>query len=441
MMKAMNFLFTTWEGGGSVSPALQVVRKLLARGHRVRVISDECNRPESEATGAAFTPWHHAPSRRERSPESQTCRDWAAPTPPEGLLSVIRDNWCGPALDYAHDVIEELQREPADLVVTCEALFGVMAGCESLGQRFALLCPNISLAPLPGVPPLGPGLPPARNDEERAQHAAIRAASTEMFDSGLPLLNAARASLGLAPLEHVLDQFRAAQVELLATSRAFDFPADSLPDRVRYVGPQIGDPHWAQPWTSPWPESDVRPLVAVGFSTTFQNHAGVLQKVIDALASLPARVLVTLGGSIKADELRAADNAVLVESAPHSVVMREAAVVVTHGGHGTVMQALLSRVPQLVIPHGRDQNDNAVRVTERGAGLSLMPDASIEAIREACTRLLNDPAFRTAATKLGDLVAAEAENSMVVHELEAAAGDRSRVTSSSAKRSAPAVLV
>jgi UDP:flavonoid glycosyltransferase YjiC (YdhE family) len=69
------------------------------------------------------------------------------------------------------------------------------------------------------------------------------------------------------------------------------------------------------------------------------------------------------------------------------VVMREAALVVTHGGHGTVMRALVSRTPMLVIPHGRDQNDNAVRVTHRGAGLSLMPDASVDAIRTACSRL------------------------------------------------------
>jgi MGT family glycosyltransferase len=419
----MNFLFTTWEGGGNVTPALEAVRKLAARGHRVRVMSEECNRPESEAAGAAFIAWKRAPSRKDRSPGSQTCRDWAAATPQEGLLSVIRDVWCGPALAYAQDVIEEVRREPTDLVITCEALFGVMAGCESLGQRFATLCPNISLAPLPGVPPLGPGLPPACNDEERAMHAEIGKAIVAMFDSGLPALNAARAALGLGALTHLLDQFRPATVKLLATSRAFDFPADRLPDKVRYVGPQIGDPHWARPWSSPWPESDRRPLVSVGFSTTFQNHAGVLQNVIDALAPLPARALVTLGGSIKAGELRASENCVLVESAPHSVVMREASVVVTHGGHGTVMRALLCRVPMLVIPHGRDQSDNAVRVTERGAGLSLMPDAPSEAIRTACVRLLNDPSFRAAAGRLGDQVAAEAENSTVVQELEAAASD------------------
>ena len=421
MLRQLNFLFTTWEGGGNVTPALVVARKLLARGHRVRFMSESCNRPEAEHAGATFVPWKCAPNRTDRTRHSQTCADWAAPTPQEGLLSVIRDTWCGPALAYARDVIEELRREPADLVVTCEALFGVMAGCESIGQKFALLCPNISLAPLPGVPPLGPGLPPARNDQERKMHRQIAKAAEGLFDSGLPALNAARAELGLDPLEHVIDQFRRAAVELLATSPAFDFPADSLPPNVHYVGPQIGDPVWARPWTSPWPASDTRPLVSVSFSTTFQNHVGVLQKIIDALAPLPARTLVTLGGSVETGELRAAENCVIIESAPHSQVMRDAALVVTHGGHGTVMRGLMNRLPLLIIPHGRDQNDNAVRVTERGAGLSLMPDASVEAIRDACMRLLAEEPFRAAARRLGDRIAADAENSTVVAELESAA--------------------
>jgi len=255
-------------------------------------------------------------------------------------------------------------------------------------------------------------------------HVEIGKAVEAMFDSGLPALNAARAALRLGSLSHVVDQFGSAEVQLLATAKAFDFPADSLPHRVRYVGPLIADPQWARTWTSPWPDSDVRSLVVVSFSTTFQNHAGVLQNVIDSLAALPVRVLVTLGGSIDASELRASDNCIIVDSAPHTVVMREAAFVVTHGGHGTVMRALMSRAPMLVIPHGRDQNDNAVRITERGAGLSLMPDASVEAIREACKRLLTQAKFRTAAERLGDLVAAEVEASTLIEELEAATGTR-----------------
>lgn len=416
-----SFLFVTWEGGGNVSPALVAASGLLRRGHDVRFLSDECNRPEAEAVGLTFTSWQTAPNRHNRHRDSQTCRDWAAPTPQEGLQWVVRDTWCGPALQYAQDVIAELRRQPADLVVTCEALFGVMAGCESIGQNFVLLCPNVSLAPLPGIPPLGPGLEPPRNAEEVAMHAQIQAAVQGLIDSGLPQLNEARAALGLQPLQHVFDQYQRASRELLATGQAFDFPAESLPERIRYVGPLLSDPHWAQPWTSPWPSHDPRPLVAVGFSTTFQNHAGVVQCVIDALADLPVRVLVTLGGSLEPDELQAAANTVLVESAPHGQLMQEAALVVTHGGHGTVMRALLARKPQLVIPHGRDQNDNAVRVTARGAGLSLPATATAEEMRLACQRLLDEQSFTAAARQLGDRIAEEVKASRVLEELEEAA--------------------
>jgi UDP:flavonoid glycosyltransferase YjiC (YdhE family) len=85
----------------------------------------------------------------------------------------------------------------------------------------------------------------------------------------------------------------------------------------------------------------------------------------------------------------------------------------------------------LVIPHGRDQNDNAVRVTERGAGLSLMPDASVEAIRAACVRLLGETQFRTAARCLGDLVAADAEHSTLVRELETVAAETEQLVAAS----------
>ncbi len=53
----MNFLLTTWEGGGCVPPMLTVAAGLLARGHRVRVMSDLANREEVEQSGATFVPW------------------------------------------------------------------------------------------------------------------------------------------------------------------------------------------------------------------------------------------------------------------------------------------------------------------------------------------------------------------------------------------------
>jgi hypothetical protein len=140
--------------------------------------------------------------------------------------------------------------------------------------------------------------------------------------------------------------------------------------------------------------------------------------VTNALAALPVRAVVTLGPGLAADAVKcSARNVVVCRSAPHDAIMREAAVVVTHGGHGTVMRALAHRVPILCMPMGRDQNDNAVRVVARGAGLNLPPAASSSEISGALRRLLEDPAFAQSARQLGDAVAAEAAASTAPGEL------------------------
>jgi UDP:flavonoid glycosyltransferase YjiC (YdhE family) len=214
-----------------------------------------------------------------------------------------------------------------------------------------------------------------------------------------------------------MDQASAAEAHFLATARAFDFASAALPEYVRYVGPLLRDPVWTAPWNSPWQADDERPLVLVAFSTSFQDHAGCLQRIIDACANSPVRLLVTLGGAIRHDELHPAANAALIDSAPHTLVMRDAALVITHGGHGTVMTALLNSVPLLVLPHGRDQGDNAARITERGAGLALAATAPVTDIRAAVSRLLAEPSFRTAASQLGAAIAAEIERSSLLDDL------------------------
>lgn len=415
-----SFLFTTWEGGGNVAPALTVARKLIQQGHRVRFMCDVSAREEARSRGVEFRAWNEAPNRPDRTAASCPVRDWEAASPPEGIKRMMDNIMMGPALKYARDVLAELDREPTDVVVTSEMLMGVMAACESRGQPFAIFAANLCFLPLPGMPAFGPGLPPPGNPEEDAIHAQIKDGTQQMLDAGLDVLNGARLQLGLQPLLHVCDQIQAAGLYLLGTSRAFDFPVERLPDQIRYVGPQLDEPAWARSWTPPWSQDDRRPLIAVCFSTTFQNHARALQDVIDAAATLPVRTLVTLG-ILDPTDLRPADNTALVSSAPHDPVMKQAAVVVTHGGHGTVMRALNHKRPVLIMPHGRDQGENAIRITERGAGLCLPTDAGRQQIEDALRRLVEDPAFSEAATRLGDAVDAGTGDFSVVPLLESLA--------------------
>jgi MGT family glycosyltransferase len=221
-------------------------------------------------------------------------------------------------------------------------------------------------------------------------------------------------------LASVFDQLNAAERILLGTSRAFEYPV-TMPARIRFVGPQLDELSWAEPWTSPWCGDD-RPLALVSFSTTFQNQAAALQRVVDAAAALPMRAVVTLGPNISEGAVSCpSKNVHLCRSAPHGAVLREASLAVTHGGHGTLMRAMAHEVPVLVMPMGRDQNDNAARVAFHSAGLSLSPEASKEEIRAALSRLLAESSFRAGARRLGEQVRKDAESSVVVSELLEAA--------------------
>lgn len=419
-VRPLNLLFATWEGGGCVPPVIEAARLMLDRGHRVRVMSDACNRPEIEAAGARFVAWTKAPCRRDKTRESDLLRDWEA-AGPEGLLRLLDEIIAGPALAYARDIANELDLEAADLVASLDMLLGVLAACEQRGQPAVAFGAGICVLPLEGAPPFGGGALPAEDEAGKAALARGAAQLRALFDSRLPALNAARRALGLRPLDALADQVRSARGLLLATSEAFDFPWTSRPDFVRYVGGRLTDPPWSGEWVSPWPASDSRPLVLVGFSTTFQDHAGVLQRVLDGLADLPVRVLLTCGDALTPSDVRAPSNAMVVQRAPHAKVMAEAAIVVTHGGHGTVIRALAAGLPLLVIPHGRDQVDNAARVVSRGAGLCLGADASEQDIRAAAWRLLAEPRFAAASARLGLIVRRDSASPALVEALESAA--------------------
>jgi hypothetical protein len=242
----LDILLATWEGGGNVPPVLGAARHLVARGHRVRVMADAVIGPAVVQAGAEFRAWRRAPNRVDLSPDSDPMRDWEAGSDIGGFMALRDKIMCGPALAYAQDVLDELIRRPADLILSSEMLMGVMVASEAAGVPLGLLCPNVSLFPLPGLPPMGMGLRPATNPAEQAEHARIASDFLALLNEGLPSVNAARAAVGLRPLHDLADQVATASRILLATSPAFDFKPAFLPPRFCYVGPLLMEPVWAQ---------------------------------------------------------------------------------------------------------------------------------------------------------------------------------------------------
>jgi UDP:flavonoid glycosyltransferase YjiC (YdhE family) len=279
------------------------------------------------------------------------------------------------------------------------------------------------------MPPATSGLGQPRTPQERAEVDAASAGLAAVMNASLPILNRARADLGLPMLADVMHLFDRADRLLLATSRAFDFQADSLPANFRYVGPLLDVPNWskslqAKSWQAPWSAQSKRARVLVACSTGAQGQRDLFQRVLDAIGTIDIEALATTGPNLDVAELRAPKNVHVLRGAPHDLVMKDVSLVVSQGGHGTVTRSLVNALPQLILPMARDQAGNAARIEAKGAGLRLPPAASEAEIATAVNRLITEPQFKAAARLLGDAIKADIDRSSLVDEMEtiAAAG-------------------
>jgi MGT family glycosyltransferase len=417
------FLISMWEGGGNVPPELGVARRLLARGHVVQVLADPTIKDAAQALGCSLSPWRRGPHHTSLDPAEDILKDWETRNPLV-MLKRVRDRFiAGPAADFAADTADAIEAFRPHVVVPDAFLFGSIIAAQAVPLPVALLVPNIWIMPTAGTPPIGPGFAPAKSALGRSRDAAMLATVNRLFRAGLPAVNAARAARGLTPLSSFYDQALGADRILVLTSPAFDYASGSVPANVRYVGPILDDPEWAHPWTPPWPDADDRPLVLVGFSSTYQNQGPLLGRIVEALSTLPVRAVVTMGQMLDVDEVAPTPNVAVVRSAPHRQILAEASLVVSHCGHGTTMKTLAAGVPMVCIPMGRDQNDTAARVVHHGAGVRLSPRASAAKIRKALQQVLGNDEFAVNAARLAPAIADDSLTTDVVTELEALAVD------------------
>ena len=420
--RTRRFLLTLWEGGGNVPPELGVAARLIARGHDVHVLADPTIGPAAMAAGCTFSPWRRAPHRTSLDPAQDPIKDWETKNPLV-MLSRARDRFiAGPAAGFAADTSAAIDVHRPHVVVPDAFLFGSIIAAQAASLPIALLVPNIWMLPTSGTPAIGPGFALAKTALGRTRDAAMLAIVNRVLGAGLPAINEARSAYGLAPLSSFYDQALDADRILVLTSPAFDYAASSVPSNVRYVGPILDDPDWVDAWESPWPDDDERPLVLVGFSSTYQNQGPVLRRVIEALSALPVRAVVTVGQMLDTRELTATANVAVVASASHTQILAEAALVVSHCGHGTTMKALAAGVPMVCIPMGRDQNDTAARIVHHGVGVRLPPRASASRIARAVNNVLSNDRFRSSAARLSSAIADVGQTVDLVFELEALAG-------------------
>jgi len=372
-------LFVTFDGGGNQRPALGIARELATRGHTVAFLGHESQRSRIEAAGFAFTSY----------PSSPAWDGTAALAAAERRMRLIRNVFLDSHM--VTDVLVVLERQPADLLVLDCLLFSAMIGAERADVPWVTLF-HLFYGFLASV-------------------------------EGLLItpLNQLRAGLGLPTQASVMDSWADCPLVLVASLAELDPGSLSAPSNVRFIGPIVSREHPAINPPLPWEPGTADPLVLVSFSTVYQEgQAQALQRVLDALASLAIRVLVTTGPAVDPAALTAPVNATILPFLPHAALLPHVSLFVNHAGHASTMESLAHGVPLLCMPNpGADQPLVAARVEGSGAGRMISNQAGPEEIRSVATQLLGNPSYREAAQRLAMMINRQDSAARGAEELEA----------------------
>ncbi len=346
-------LWLNWSGGGNLPPSLGIARVLAERGHAVSFAGRPEMVPRVERAGF-------------RAIELTRAYEQAAAYPNKWIPRAA-SFLTSPAV--AEEIRALLAAERPDLVVV-DQMFPV-----ALLEAARFDGPTVAIC-----------------------HTCVWR-GLQMWRRVFAMFAALRAEAGFDPIPADLESLWMAQDRMIVTTLRTldDAPGDlGQAHKLRHVGPSLERERHGVRVALPWHDDDPTPLVLVSFSTMpEQGSVPKFQNAIDALAALPLHGVVTVGDSVDPRALRPAPNVAVFATADHDDLMRRAALVVTHGGHGTLMRALLHGLPMVAVPGlASDQPINAAAVQIWGVGRALPADATAEQMRDAVRDVLAAPSCR-----------------------------------------------
>ena len=349
-----DMLWLNWSGGGNLPPSLGIARVLTERGHRVSF----AGRPEmvSRVERAGF-----------RAIEIKRAYEQADRYPKDKWLPRAASFLTSPA--SAEEIRTLLPAENPDLVIIDQMFPVALLEAARFGRPSVAVC-----------------------------HTCVWR-SLDMWRKFFRMLVGLRSEAGFDPIPSDLENLWMIQDRMISTTLK---SLDDVPgvlgqsDKLRHVGPVLERERHGVRVALPWQDDPAIPLVLVSFSTMpEQGSVAKFQNAIDALAALPVRGVVTVGDSVDPEALRPSPNVAVFATADHDDLMRRAALVLTHGGHGTFMRALKYGLPMVVVPGlGGDQPVNAVAAEAWQIGRALPADANAAMMRDAARQVLDSPAYR-----------------------------------------------
>ena len=322
---------------GHAFPLIALGGELAARGHAVTLQTWSRWEPHVRAAGMEFAaaPEYHVFPTRER--------------PLTPYAAAVR------AAGETRPLVQSFMPDVAvsDILTPAPAL-----AAELEGVPVATLVPHLYPHLPPGFPPYSIGARLPRTPVGRALWRATDRLVAIGLERGRREYNECRARLGLAALPYVHTAL-SRSLTMVASVPQLEYPRD-WPPWVRVVGPLLWEPP-AAPVAPPPGEGAV---VLVAPSTSQDPERTLLRAALAGLSDEPVRVIAV-------GHEPSTENTVVVPWLSYSKTMPACDVVVTHGGHGTLMLALAAGCRVVVSPAGGDMAENGARVDWARFGVRL----------------------------------------------------------------------
>ncbi len=224
-------------------------------------------------------------------------------------------------------------------------------------------------------------------------------------------LNELRATLGLPPIAHVMHQWmHSPQLVIGFFPEWFATPQPDWPLNMHLVGFPLWDTGGTRvlpPDANAFLMEGEPPVVFTPGSAAATMHQFFAESVIAARELGVRAMLVT-----NFPEQVPSDLPVHVKVfgyVPFSELLHRTALLVYHGGIGTLAQTIKAAIPHVVVPNSHDQFDNGWRIEQMGLGRSI-PQTRYRArtVAQAIRRILDDGEMRSRCRDVASRVDSDA---------------------------------
>ncbi|NYI77415.1 macrolide family glycosyltransferase [Nocardioides panzhihuensis] len=341
-----------------ILPSVELIKELVARGHRVTYATHESMADTIKPTGAELVP----------VPTVLPVEDRQWPDDPIAGMRIFLDDAIQ-ALPHLHAFYDA---DPADLYLYDIGGYAVRALAEKQQRPFVQLSPTFVAW------------------EGYAEEVGAQVEQLPGYDGYLSTFTSWLKEAGATTREP--GAFAGAPERALALiPRAMQPNAELVDEQVvTFVGPCFALDS-AEAWTRP---VDAEHVLLVSFGSAYTGDVDFFRSCIEAYAALPGwHVVMSIGTQLDPADLGDLPGNVEVHHwLPQRAVLAQAGGFVTHAGMGGSSEGLMAGVPMVAVPQAVDQFMNADRLVELGVARRIdAEDVTADALRAALLELLDDP--------------------------------------------------